>query len=81
MLDLHLDTSTPTGRFTLTILTAVAELEREQIRERTRQGLAAAKRRGVRLGRPVSAETRTAASRAAETREEGARWRKVADVL
>ena len=34
----------------LTILAGVAEMERSQIRERVRSGLAAAKRKGVRLG-------------------------------
>jgi DNA invertase Pin-like site-specific DNA recombinase len=49
------DTSTPSGRFTLTILAAVAELEREFTRERTRSSLAEAKRRGKKLGRPRAA--------------------------
>lgn len=47
-----IDTTTPSGRFTFHVLGAVAELERELIRERTVAGVAAAKRRGVRLGRP-----------------------------
>jgi DNA invertase Pin-like site-specific DNA recombinase len=47
-----IDTSTPTGRFTFSVIAAVAELERDTIRERTRAGIAAAKRRGVRVGRP-----------------------------
>ena len=47
-----IDTSTPTGRFTFHIIAAVAELEREMIRERTRAGVAAARRRGAKLGRP-----------------------------
>jgi DNA invertase Pin-like site-specific DNA recombinase len=46
------DTSTPTGRFTFSVIAAVAELERDVIRERTRAGIAAARRRGVRVGRP-----------------------------
>jgi DNA invertase Pin-like site-specific DNA recombinase len=46
------DTSTPVGRFTFTIIGAVAEFERELIRERVRSGLARAKRRGKRVGRP-----------------------------
>ena len=51
-----LDTSSPTGRLVLTVLTAVAEMEREQIRERVPSGLAAAKRRGVWLGqKPLDA--------------------------
>jgi DNA invertase Pin-like site-specific DNA recombinase len=48
----NLDTSSPTGRFTFAVIGAVAELERDVIRERTRAGIAAAKRRGVRVGRP-----------------------------
>jgi DNA invertase Pin-like site-specific DNA recombinase len=47
-----IDTSTPAGRFTFHVIAAVAELERELIRERTRAGLAAARRRGARVGRP-----------------------------
>jgi DNA invertase Pin-like site-specific DNA recombinase len=47
-----IDTSTPAGRFSFTIIAAVAELERELIRERTRAGIQAAKRRGAKLGRP-----------------------------
>ncbi len=47
-----IDTSTPHGRFTFTIIAAVAELEREIIRERVKAGLAAAKRRGAKIGRP-----------------------------
>jgi DNA invertase Pin-like site-specific DNA recombinase len=45
-----IDTTSPTGKLVLTILAGVAEMERSQIRERVRSGLAAAKRRGVRLG-------------------------------
>jgi len=40
------------GRVVLTVLAAVAELERETISERTRLGLQAARRRGRRPGRP-----------------------------
>jgi DNA invertase Pin-like site-specific DNA recombinase len=47
-----IDTSTSVGRFTFSVIAAVAELERDVIRERTRAGIAAAKRRGVRVGRP-----------------------------
>ena len=47
-----IDTSTPAGRFTFHVIAAVAELERELIRERTRAGLAAARRRGAAIGRP-----------------------------
>lgn len=47
-----LDTQTPTGRFMLTVFAAIAELERESIALRREEGIAAAKRAGVRVGRP-----------------------------
>lgn len=47
-----IDTSSPSGRFVLTILGAVAELERSLIIERTRAGVAAARRDGRIPGHP-----------------------------
>ena len=44
----------PAGKLQLHILCAVAEFEREIIRERVNAGLAAAKKKGVRLGRPAT---------------------------
>lgn len=52
VLDQNLDTSTPSGRLLFHVLGAIGEFEAELIRERTRAGLAAARRRGSRLGRP-----------------------------
>jgi len=49
----HIDTMTPTGRFTLTVFAAVAELEREHILQRQAEGIAAAKASGKHLGRPI----------------------------
>lgn len=46
-----IDESTPTGRFLTNILASVAELERSIIVQRTKDGLAAARARGVQLGR------------------------------
>jgi DNA invertase Pin-like site-specific DNA recombinase len=46
-----IDTSTPLGAAVFTILGAVAQLERDLLIERVRNGLANAKAKGVRLGR------------------------------
>lgn len=46
------DSSTPAGKMVLTFLGAIAEFEREIIRERVVCGLERAKSEGVRLGRP-----------------------------
>ncbi len=46
-----IDTTTPTGKFMLTIFGAVAELEREYILQRQREGIAAAKNMGKYTGR------------------------------
>lgn len=44
--------SNPAGRLQMHVLAAVAEFERSLIVERTKAGLAAARARGARLGRP-----------------------------
>ena len=46
-----IDTTTPTGKFMLTIFGAVAELEREYILQRQREGIAIAKENGIYKGR------------------------------
>lgn len=46
------DHSNPTSRLLMTVLAAVAEFERELVKERTAAGLRAAKARGVKVGRP-----------------------------
>ena len=46
-----IDTSTPQGKFTLTVFGALAELEREQILQRQAEGIAAAKEAGKYKGR------------------------------
>ena len=47
-----IDCTTPAGKLQLHILAALAEFERERIRERVLAGLARARAQGVRLGRP-----------------------------
>lgn len=47
-----IDTTTAAGRFFFHMMAALAQMERELIRERTRAGLAAAKERGRVGGRP-----------------------------
>jgi DNA invertase Pin-like site-specific DNA recombinase len=47
-----LDTSTPAGKLAFSVFGALAEYERELIRERVRAGLDRAKRNGTKLGRP-----------------------------
>jgi DNA invertase Pin-like site-specific DNA recombinase len=47
-----IDATTPAGRLQMQILGAIAEFERERIRERVLAGLARAKAQGKRLGRP-----------------------------
>ena len=47
-----IDTTTPTGKFMLTVFAGVAELEREYILQRQREGIAIAKQQGKYRGRP-----------------------------
>jgi DNA invertase Pin-like site-specific DNA recombinase len=69
-----IDTSTPAGRMVFTVLGAVAELERSIIRERVVAGQRAAKRRGVKFGRPAVAVD---AAKVRRLRGEGLSWRAI----
>lgn len=69
ILALGIETGTANGRLFLTILMAIAEFERELIRERTRAGIAAARAAGRRIGRPralTPAQTRHVRALAAQ---------------
>lgn len=48
----NIDTSTPQGKFMLTVFGAMAELEREQILQRQKEGIAIAKAEGKYKGKP-----------------------------
>jgi DNA invertase Pin-like site-specific DNA recombinase len=52
----ELDTTSATGRLVFTILAAVAEMERELIADRVREGMRHAAKRGIRVGRPPVTE-------------------------
>lgn len=55
----NIDTSTPTGMLMFHLIGALAEFERNLIRERTNAGLEAARARGHNGGRPKVGETET----------------------
>jgi DNA invertase Pin-like site-specific DNA recombinase len=74
-----LDTSTPMGKAMFTIIGAMAELERNVIRERVLSGLDYARTHGTKsgkaIGRPRAVFNR---ARAMELREAGWSWRQIA---
>ncbi len=63
------------GRLVFGIFASIAEFERELIRERVQSGLAVARARGKRLGRPPSAVD---ADKGATMRAQGISWREIA---
>lgn len=72
------DSTSPGGRFQIQILGAVAEFERELCRQRTIAGLAAARRKGRRLGRKP---TRLDEDRLLDLKEQGLSVREIAKDL
>lgn len=72
------DTSTPNGRLVFGIFATIAEFERELIRDRVRSGIASARAKGKRLGRPRADFD---VSRAQKLRSEGRSWRQIAQQM
>ena len=70
-----IDSSTPAGKMTFTVLGAVAELERNLIVERVRAGLRNARAKGKKLGRPKRILN---AQRISALRAQGLGWKAIA---
>jgi len=71
----NLDLSTASGRLMFNIIGAMAEFERELIRERVKAGMKNAKAKGARIGRPrVAVDT----TRIAALRASGLSWPSIA---
>jgi DNA invertase Pin-like site-specific DNA recombinase len=68
------DTSTPNGRLVFGIFASIAEFERELIRDRVRSGMAAAKAKGKRIGRP---KVTVDVLRIASLRRQGRSWAEI----
>ena len=79
----RIDTTTPAGKLTFHVLAAIAEFEREMIRERVRSGIAAAKQRGTKSGNPIGRPKQTASnvSDMRRLRKEGVSFRQIATRL
>ncbi|HTP65181.1 MAG TPA: recombinase family protein [Geobacteraceae bacterium] len=60
VLNINLDTSTPTGRLMLSMLAAIGQFEREMMLERQREGIRQAKQNGKYKGRKATAKAKTA---------------------
>ena len=72
-----IDTCTPVGKMTFTVLGAVAELERSLIVERVRAGMRNARAKGRSIGRP---KANVDASQIARLRDSGASVRQIAKI-
>src|SRR5271167_1146727 len=74
----NVDTTSPLGQALFTIVSAVAQLERDLIRERVRAGLRNARAKGKKFGRP---RAQVDAFRVAELRRDGLSWSQVCRTL
>jgi DNA invertase Pin-like site-specific DNA recombinase len=60
ILDMNVDTSTPQGRLTFNLFSSIAQFERENMLERQKVGIAAAKAEGKYRGRAPTAQAKAA---------------------
>ena len=74
----NFDTLSPTGRLMMSLIASFAEFERSVLVERTKSGIAAARRRGARIGRPPVVVDLV---KAKQLRAQGLSFREVAKVL
>lgn len=79
VLNINLDTSTPTGKLMLSMLAAIGQFEREMMLERQREGIRLAKDAGAYKGRKPTA--RAHAAKVAELIGQGKTKQAVADEL
>jgi DNA invertase Pin-like site-specific DNA recombinase len=79
-LDLQVDTSTPHGEAMSHIVATFSQLERRLIGQRTKEALAQARLRGVRLGAPIQVDE-ALQSRIVRLRAQGATLQAIADSL
>lgn len=80
ILDLGVDTTTPSGEMIANVMATFAQFERRLIGQRTKDALAVKKREGVKLGRPVTVDE-AIAKRIARERRRGRSLREIADRL
>jgi DNA invertase Pin-like site-specific DNA recombinase len=73
-----IDTSTPVGKMIFTVLGAVAELERNLIKERVHMGISRARKQGKALGRP---KVQVDPLQIAGLRSRGRSWNQIAQEL
>ena len=79
VLDLGIDTATPTGELVLTIIGGIAQFERQMMLERQREGIAKAKAEGKYKGRKPTARAKTQA--VLDMRSKGIRATAIAEEL
>jgi DNA invertase Pin-like site-specific DNA recombinase len=70
----NIDTGTPMGKAMYSIIAAMAQLERDIIRERVQAGVDTAREKGVKLGRPVQCDR----DKLKELKQKGLSYSKIA---
>jgi DNA invertase Pin-like site-specific DNA recombinase len=80
VLDVNVDTSTPSGEMVANLTVSFAQYERRLVSERTKRALAVKRAEGVQLGRPrsIPADVRRLI---AELRSDGLSYQRIADAL
>ena len=80
VLDVNVDTSTPSGEMMANVVAAFAQYERRLISERTKRALAVKRAEGVLLGRPRSIPPNVR-NLIVELRSDGLSYKRIADAL